>query len=149
MKNLKLSGCGTALITPFRNGQVDYDTYVKLLDRQIKAGIHFLVPLGTTGETPCLEAEERSRILALTMEHCAGRPVVAGCGTNSLTQTLNGIRQLGKIGPDAYLIVVPYYNISRPWRIRPTKGLSCTMSRDAQEPTLRLKLRLDWLKFPI
>ena len=110
MKNLKLSGCGTALITPFRNGQVDYDTYVRLLDRQIKAGIHFLVPLGTTGETPCLEAEERSRILALTMEHCAGRPVVAGCGTNSLTQSLNGIRQLGKIGPDAYLIVVPYYN---------------------------------------
>ena len=110
MKNLKLSGCGTALITPFRNGQVDYDTYVRLLDRQIKAGIHFLVPLGTTGETPCLEAEERSRILALTMEYCAGRPVVAGCGTNSLTQTLNGIRQLGKIGPDAYLIVVPYYN---------------------------------------
>ena len=49
MKNLKLSGCGTALVTPFRNGNVDYDTYVRLLDRQVKAGIHFLVPLGTTG----------------------------------------------------------------------------------------------------
>ena len=82
MKNLKLSGCGTALITPFRNGNVDYETYVSLLDRQVKAGIHFLVPLGTTGETPCLDAGERLRILELTKEHCGGRPVVVGGGTN-------------------------------------------------------------------
>ena len=110
MRNLKLSGCGTALVTPFRDGEVDYDTYVRLIDRQVKAGIHFLVPLGTTGETPCLEISERLRILELTMEHASGRPVVVGGGTNSLAQTLSGIRQLDKYGPDAYLIVVPYYN---------------------------------------
>lgn len=110
MKNLKLSGCGTALVTPFRNGNVDYDTYVRLLDRQVKAGIHFLVPLGTTGETPCLDVSERLRILELTVEHCAGRPVVVGGGTNSLSQTLDSIRELERFGPDAYLIVVPYYN---------------------------------------
>ena len=110
MKNLKLSGCGTALVTPFRNGNVDYDTYVRLLDRQVKAGIHFLVPLGTTGETPCLDVSERLRILELTVEHCAGRPVVVGGGTNSLSQTLGSIRELERFDPDAYLIVVPYYN---------------------------------------
>lgn len=110
MRNLKLSGCGTALVTPFRDGEVDYDTYVKLLDRQVKAGIHFLVPLGTTGETPCLEVSERLRILELTVEHSAGLPVVVGGGTNSLSQTLSGISRLDKYGPDAYLIVVPYYN---------------------------------------
>ena len=110
MKNLKLSGCGTALVTPFRNGNVDYDTYVRLLDRQVKAGIHFLVPLGTTGETPCLDVSERLRILELTVEHCAGRPVVVGGGTNSLSQTLDRIRELERFDPDAYLIVVPYYN---------------------------------------
>lgn len=110
MRNLKLSGCGTALVTPFRDGEVDYDAYVRLIDRQVKAGIHFLVPLGTTGETPCLEVSERLRILELTVEHSAGLPVVVGGGTNSLSQTLSGISQLDKYGPDAYLIVVPYYN---------------------------------------
>ena len=69
MLTKKLYGCGTALVTPFRDGKVDYDAYAALVDRQIRAGIHFLVPLGTTGETPCLDASERSGILELTMEH--------------------------------------------------------------------------------
>ncbi len=110
MKKIELSGCGTALITPFKDGKVDYDTYVGLLKRQVAAGIHFLVPLGTTGETPCLDMQERLRILELTKENCGGKPIVVGGGTNSLTQTLDGIGQLDKYGPDAYLIVVPYYN---------------------------------------
>lgn len=110
MKNLKLAGCGTALITPFRGGTVDYDAYASLVDRQVNAGVHFLVPLGTTGETPCLEFSERMKILELTMEHSAGKPVVVGGGTNSLAQTLDGIRKLESLDPDAYLIVVPYYN---------------------------------------
>lgn len=110
MKNLKLAGCGTALITPFRGGAVDYDAYASLVDRQVNAGVHFLVPLGTTGETPCLEFSERMKILELTMEHSAGKPVVVGGGTNSLAQTLDGIRKLESLDPDAYLIVVPYYN---------------------------------------
>lgn len=110
MKNLKLAGCGTALVTPFRGGAVDYDAYASLVDRQVNAGVHFLVPLGTTGETPCLEFSERMKILELTMEHSAGKPVVVGGGTNSLAQTLDGIRKLESLDPDAYLIVVPYYN---------------------------------------
>ena len=110
MRKLKLTGCGTALVTPFRNGEVDYDTYAGLLDRQLKAGIHFLVPLGTTGETPCLSPAERLKLMEITKEHCTDRPIVAGCGTNSLSQTLEGMKVLGSAAPDAYLIVVPYYN---------------------------------------
>lgn len=110
MKNLNLSGCGTALVTPFRNGEVDYAAFSALVDRQIAAGIHFLVPLGTTGETPCLSDGERIRLLEITVEKCGGRPVVVGGGTNSLVQTVRSIRLLEPYGADAFLIVVPYYN---------------------------------------
>lgn len=110
MENLKLSGCGTALVTPFRNGEVDYEVYAGLVDRQVAAGIHFLVPLGTTGETPCLDVREKLKILEITKDHCKGKPVIVGGGTNSLAQTLKGISELETYGPDAYLIVVPYYN---------------------------------------
>ena len=58
-KDINFKGCGTALITPFKNGEVDYSAFAALTDRQVKAGIDFLVPLGTTGETPCLEDDER------------------------------------------------------------------------------------------
>ena len=106
-----IGGCGTALLTPFKkDGSVDYDAYVKCVDRQVKAGIDFLVPLGTTGETPCLSVEERREILRLTREHAGGLPIVAGVGTNSLTGTLENIKSLEGVDPDAYLVVVPYYN---------------------------------------
>lgn len=110
MKSIRFRGCGTALVTPFRNGEVDYDAFVALLKRQTGAGIHFLVPLGTTGETPCLDEQERIKILELTKEHCEGRKVIAGGGTNSLSQTVKSIRLLEPYGADAFLIVVPYYN---------------------------------------
>jgi len=105
------TGCGTALLTPFKSdGSVDYEAFAACVDRQVAAGIHFLVPLGTTGETPCLSVEERREILRLTRKHAAGMPVVAGVGTNSLTGTLENIRSLEGVAPDAYLVVVPYYN---------------------------------------
>ena len=108
---LILHGCGTALLTPFKkDGGVDYDAFVRCVDRQVEAGIDFLVPLGTTGETPCLRVEERREILRLTRAHAQGRPVVAGVGTNSLPGTLENIRSLAGVAPDAYLVVVPYYN---------------------------------------
>lgn len=110
MKSLVLSGCGTALVTPFRDREVDYAAFSGLLDRQIAAGVHFLVPLGTTGETPCLEEEERIKILQLTKEKCPDRPVIVGGGTNSLAQTIRSMKLLEPYGPDAFLIVVPYYN---------------------------------------
>lgn len=110
MKSLVLSGCGTALVTPFRDREVDYAAFSGLLDRQMAAGVHFLVPLGTTGETPCLEEEERIKILQLAKEKCPDRPVIVGGGTNSLKQTIRSMKLLEPYGPDAFLIVVPYYN---------------------------------------
>ena len=111
MKNLTLKGCGTALLTPFKaDGSVDYEAFAASVDRQIEAGIHFLVPLGTTGETPCLSEKERIEILKTAKAHCAGRPVVVGGGTNSPEGTIASMRQLEPYGPDAFLIVVPYYN---------------------------------------
>ena len=105
------TGCGTALLTPFKSdGSVDYAAFAATVDRQVAAGIDFLVPLGTTGETPCLSVEERREILRIAREHAAGKPVVAGVGTNSLTSTLENIRSLEGVQPDAYLVVVPYYN---------------------------------------
>ena len=111
MKKLTLKGCGTALLTPFKaDGSVDYEAFAATVDRQVAAGIHFLVPLGTTGETPCLSVEERIEILKIAKAHAAGRPVVVGGGTNSLDATIESMRQLEPYGPDAFLIVVPYYN---------------------------------------
>ena len=107
---LDLSGCGTALLTPFKNSKVDYDTFASLMDRQVDSGIDVLVPLGTTGETPCLEDEERIRLLQIAKEHSKGRPVIVGGGTNSLRHTIRSMQMLQPYGPDAFLIVVPYYN---------------------------------------
>ena len=107
---LDLSGCGTALLTPFKNSKVDYDTFASLVDRQVDSGIDVLVPLGTTGETPCLEDEERIRLLQIAKEHSKGRPVIVGGGTNSLKHTIRSMQMLQPYGPDAFLIVVPYYN---------------------------------------
>ena len=110
MNKINLTGCGTALITPFRNGEVDYEAFAALTDRQVAAGIDFLVPLGTTGETPCLEDEERIKLLQTAKEHSAGLPILVGGGTNSLKHTVRSMQMLEPHGVDAFLIVVPYYN---------------------------------------
>lgn len=103
-----LKGCGTALVTPFKNDEVDYDAYVRLVQRQVQGGMHFLVPLGSTAETPCLDDDEKVRLLALTRQYAPGKTLVAGVGTNSLRQTLRNIQLLGDA--DMFLVVVPYYN---------------------------------------
>ena len=110
MNTAKFRGCGTALITPFRNGAVDYEAYSKLVDRQVAGGVDFLVPLGTTGETPCLSDEEKVKVLQITRKHAAGLPLVVGAGTNSLEHTIENIKLLEPHGVDAFLVVVPYYN---------------------------------------
>ena len=110
MKSLMFKGCGTALVTPFSGGYVNLDRFASLVDRQVEAGVDFLVPLGTTGETPCLSEEERLQLLVTAKEHSAGRPVMVGVGTNSLDATLRNIRQIENYGADAVLVVVPYYN---------------------------------------
>ena len=110
MNTAKFRGCGTALITPFKNGAVDYDAYATLVDRQVAGGVDFLVPLGTTGETPCLSDEEKVKVLQITKKHAAGLPLVVGAGTNSLEHTIENIKLLEPHGVDAFLVVVPYYN---------------------------------------
>ncbi|MDD5911884.1 MAG: 4-hydroxy-tetrahydrodipicolinate synthase [Bacteroidales bacterium] len=110
MTQIDLSGCGTALITPFSHTEVDYEAYARLVDRQVEAGIDVLVPLGTTGETPCLEDDEKIRILQIAKEHSAGKPIMVGGGTNSLKHTQRSMQLLEPYGVDAFLIVVPYYN---------------------------------------
>lgn len=109
--DMLLHGCGTALVTPFlENGDVDYEAFAALIDRQVKGGVDFLVPLATTGETPALTAEEKVRLFKIAREHAGGLPVMPGVGTNSLAGTLENIRLLEPLEPDAWLVVVPYYN---------------------------------------
>jgi len=111
MKDLVLQGCGTALVTPFTaDGAVDYEAYAALVDRQVGGGVHFLVPLATTGETPTLSPEEKVAIFQTVKAHAQGRPLLVGVGVNSLPDTLANIRLLEPLGPDALLVVVPYYN---------------------------------------
>lgn len=111
MKDLVLQGCGTALVTPFTaDGAVDYEAYAALVDRQVAGGVHFLVPLATTGETPTLSQEEKVAIFQTVKAHAQGRPLLVGVGVNSLPDTLANIRLLEPLGPDALLVVVPYYN---------------------------------------
>jgi len=108
----ELKGVGTALVTPFKkNLEVDYNAYRKSVIRQIKAGIHFLVPLGTTGETPCLESDEKKKIIEVVLSETKGKiPVFVGAGSNSTAHTIQTIREYEKSGVDGYLIVTPYYN---------------------------------------
>ncbi len=110
MNTNTLRGCGTALVTPFRDGHVDYEAFAALVDSQVDGCVDFLVPLGTTGETPCLTDEEKINLLAITKERSCGKTVVAGVGTNSLEQTIANIRLLEPHGADVFLVVVPYYN---------------------------------------
>jgi 4-hydroxy-tetrahydrodipicolinate synthase len=106
------TGCGTAMVTPFRgDGSLDEATLRKLIARQIEAGIDFLVPCGTTGESPTLTHEEHVRVVAITVEMAKGRvPVVAGAGGYNTAEVIAMARELEAIGVDGILSVTPYYN---------------------------------------
>lgn len=103
-------GLATALVTPFVDGEVDWKAFRNLVRRQVEAGVDFLVPLGSTAETPCLTDAEKVKILEIAREESKGLPIVAGAGSNSLTATVQNMRLLDGHGADAYLIVVPFYN---------------------------------------
>ena len=112
-----LRGALTALVTPFTaDGALDEPTLRELVRWQILAGIDGLVPCGTTGEAPTLTAEERERVIAITVETVAERPsrnrvaVVAGTGTNDTRATIAATRRAAELGADAALVVAPYYN---------------------------------------
>ena len=100
-----------ALITPFKNGAVDFDTLKKLVDWHIAEGSHGLVPVGTTGESPTLSHEEHGAVIEAVVKAAAGRiPVIAGAGSNATAEGIGLIRHAQKVGADAALVVTPYYN---------------------------------------
>jgi 4-hydroxy-tetrahydrodipicolinate synthase len=104
-------GSFTALITPFRDGKVDEKTYQDLVRRQLDAGTHGLVPVGTTGESPTLTHEEHMRVTELCIEVVQGKiPVIAGTGSNSTDEAIMLQRHAKEAGADAGLVVTPYYN---------------------------------------
>ncbi len=106
-----LAGVGTALVTPFRSDGVDLDALDRLVARQIEGGVDFLVPCGTTGESPTLTDDERIVVIERTVEAAAGRvPVVAGSGTNDTPHSVAMTRAARRAGAVACLAVAPYYN---------------------------------------
>src|SRR6476646_944221 len=106
------TGCGTALVTPFRQDQsLDEETLRKLVRRQIEAGINFLVPCGTTGESPTLTRAEHLRVVEITLEEAKGKvPVLAGAGGYNTAEVVELAKELNHMGADGILSVTPYYN---------------------------------------
>ncbi|MFZ5749749.1 MAG: 4-hydroxy-tetrahydrodipicolinate synthase [Pseudomonadota bacterium] len=100
-----------ALVTPFKDGAVDFDALKKLVDWHIAEGSHGLVPVGTTGESPTLSHEEHGAVIEAVVKAAAGRvPVIAGAGSNATAEGIGLIRHAQKVGADAALVVTPYYN---------------------------------------
>lgn len=105
-----LHGAYCPLVVPFREGRIDYDTYAKLIERQISEGSHGLLVNATSGEPTMLTLEERARVVEFVIEISAGRrPVCAGTASQSLEETLTLTERFQKAGPDSILVVTPYY----------------------------------------
>jgi 4-hydroxy-tetrahydrodipicolinate synthase len=106
------TGTGTALVTPFRaDNSLDETALRALIRRQVEAGIDFLVPCGTTGESPTLTHEEHLQIVEIAVELAKGKvPVLAGAGGYNTAEVIALARQLAAIGADGILSVTPYYN---------------------------------------
>lgn len=104
-------GSNPALITPFKNGEVDEKAFRKLVNWQIAEGSHGLVPMGTTGESPTVTPEEHKRVIEICIEEAKGRvPVIAGTGSNATAEAIDYTEHAKQAGADAALVVVPYYN---------------------------------------
>jgi len=107
----RIRGSITALITPFKNGEVDEKAFKRLVDWQIAEGTQGLVPVGTTGESPTLSHKEHMQVVGLCVETARGRvPVIAGAGSNSTREAIELTRHAKGVGADAALSVAPYYN---------------------------------------
>jgi 4-hydroxy-tetrahydrodipicolinate synthase len=104
-------GSFTALVTPFKNGELDEAGFRSLVNWQIQEGSHGLVPVGTTGESPTLSHEEHHKVVEWCIEEAKGRvPVIAGAGSNSTREAVSLAKHAEKAGADAVLVVTPYYN---------------------------------------
>jgi 4-hydroxy-tetrahydrodipicolinate synthase len=108
---MDFTGTHTALVTPFKNGKVDYDTLKELVKKQIEAGIEGLVPVGTTGESPTLNIDEHLKVIETVVQTASGKClVIAGTGANSTAEAVHLTLMAKKAGADATLQVTPYYN---------------------------------------
>lgn len=107
----KFTGSITAMITPFRNGKVDYDAFGKFIHWQLEQGTHGFVPCGTTGESPTLNHADHNEVIKFCIKETKGKiPVIAGTGSNSTDEAIDMSVEAEKNGADALLIVTPYYN---------------------------------------
>lgn len=134
MKLRPLTGAITALVTPFKNDAVDYDDLRRLTEFQIKSGIHGLVPVGTTGESPTLSYDEHMEVIRTVIATARRRvPVIAGTGSNSTHEAVELTRLSHQAGADAMLVVAPYYN-------KPSQeGLFrhfCTIAEETDRPII-------------
>jgi len=105
------TGTYTAIVTPFKNGEIDADALRRLVRAQISAGVDGIVPVGTTGESPTLDHEEHIEVIAYAVEFAAGKiKVLGGCGSNSTSEAVHLTKGAEKVGADGSLQVAPYYN---------------------------------------
>jgi 4-hydroxy-tetrahydrodipicolinate synthase len=105
------SGLYTALVTPFRNGKIDYDSFSRIIDMQFEGGVDGIVPMGTTGESPTVSNEEHIEVIKKAIEFSNKRmKVVAGTGSNSTSEAIHMSEHAAKAGADGVLLVNPYYN---------------------------------------
>ncbi|MFY9239554.1 MAG: dihydrodipicolinate synthase family protein, partial [Roseovarius sp.] len=106
-----IKGSMPALVTPFKNGEVDFDTLKTLVEWHIGEGSHGLVPVGTTGESPTLTHAEHESVVEEVVRAAAGRiPVIAGAGSNNTVESMRFMQHAHKVGATAALVVTPYYN---------------------------------------
>ena len=104
-------GSNVALLTPFKNNQLDVDCYIKLIHFHLKNGTNGLVPAGTTGESPTLSHKEHEQVIELCIKEAKGKiPVIAGTGSNSTEEAISLTKHAEKAGADGALVVTPYYN---------------------------------------
>ncbi len=114
-KNTIFTGAGTAIITPFKNGAIDYESFGKIIEDQIAKSIDAIVVAGTTGEAATLTHEEHCELIKYAVEKIAGRvPVIAGTGSNDTAYGIELSKYACEVGADALLLVTPYYNKATP-----------------------------------
>lgn len=130
-KGRMFAGCTVALVTPFRDGEVDFEALAASVDWHLEQGTPVISPVGTTGESPTLSHDEHERVIAAVVERVAGRAkVMPGTGSNATTEAVRLTRFAAKAGADAALVVSPYYN-------RPTQeGLYAHFARIAESVDL-------------
>ena len=111
MKKQIFNGCGTAIVTPFNENGVDFESYGKLIDYQIENGVSAIITCGTTGEAATMTSEEKTAVISYTIEKVAKRvPVIVGTGSNNTEAAITSSKEAEALGADGLLVVTPYYN---------------------------------------